>query len=351
MIDLEALIGRAAAARASDIHLTVGLPPIFRVDGALTDAGETPLTEAETFSAAQELCSPAQLQELEERGEVDFAATFRGKTRMRLNVFRQQGCTALAMRLLPLSVPTAEELCLPQILVEQAEKPRGLVLVTGPTGSGKSSTLAALLNHINKTRRRHIITLEAPIEYVYERDRCIINQRDVGRDTRSFASGLRAALRQDPDVILVGEMRDLETISTAITAAETGHLVFATLHTKGAVNTIDRIVDAFPADQQEQIRVQLADVIECAVGQALLPKIGGGRRAVFEVMLGTPAVRSLIRQNKSFQITSAMQTGKKQGMQLLDDALAELVRTRQVTVEDALSAANEPAAFRALAGR
>ena len=240
-----------------------------------------------------------------------------------------------------------EELCIPPVIVAQADKPRGLVLITGPTGSGKSSTLAALLEHINQTKRRHIITLEAPIEYLHTGDQCIINQREVGADTGSFAAGLRAALRQDPDVILVGEMRDLETISTAITAAETGHLVFGTLHTKGAANTIDRIIDSFPAEQQNQIRIQLADVLECAVGQTLLPKIGGGRRAVFEIMVVTPAIRSMILQSKTFQITSAIQTGKRYGMQMLDDALEELVNKNEITLETALAAANEPDKFKA----
>ena len=346
MIDLEALIQRAVAANASDIHFTVGLPPVFRIDGALTTEGTEQLTDDDMEAAAEELCDEEELRTLKALGEVDFAASFHGKTRMRLNVFREQRHTAIALRLLPMKIPSARDLKLPPILVQQAEKPRGLVLVTGPTGSRKSSTLAALLDHINATRRRHIITLEAPIEFVYEPKKCVIHQREVGRDTTSFAAGLRAALRQDPDVILVGEMRDLETISTAITAAETGHLVFATLHTKGAMNTIDRIVDAFPSEQQEQIRVQLADVLECAVGQTLLPKIGGGRIAAFEILLGTSAVRSLIRQNKTFQISSTMQTSKKLGMQSLDDVLAYLVTTKQVTTEDALAAAIDPVALR-----
>ena len=235
--------------------------------------------------------------------------------------------------------------------MEQAEKPRGLVLLTGPTGSGKSSTLAALVDHINHNFRRHIITLEDPIEFIHQHDKCIINQREVGDDTNSFAAGLRAALRQDPDVIMVGELRDLETISTAITAAETGHLVFGTLHTKGAANSIDRIIDVFPPAQQEQIRIQLADVLECVIGKALLPRIGGSRVAAYEILVATPAVRSLIRQNKSFQIISAMQTSKRQGMQLLDEALTELVRIGEVTLEDALAVANDPAVLRSYFGR
>ena len=348
MINIEQLVTDSAEKLVSDVHLTVGLPPVVRIDGALFNVDLPVLTDEDALDAAKQLCSVAQLEELEREGEVDFAVTVAEKSRMRCNVYHQQGHIAIALRLLPLVIPTVEELELPRVLVEQAEKPRGLVLVTGPTGSGKSSTLAALLDHINHTRRRHIITLEAPIEYIHQRDQCIINQREVGLDTMSFAAGLRAALRQDPDVILVGEMRDLETISTAITAAETGHLVFGTLHTKGAANTVDRIIDVFPAEQQEQVRIQLADVLECAVGQTLLPRIGGGRRAVFEILIGTPAVRSLIRQNKSFQIINSMQTSKRQGMQTLDDALASLVRARQITLEDALSASSDPAALKGM---
>ena len=277
----------------------------MRLHGVLTPVGEGNLTSEDTLAAVRELATPQQIALFEEAGEADFAVTYQGKVRMRCNIFHQQGHAALALRLLPLRVPTADELDLPEVLVAQADKPRGLILVTGPTGSGKSSTLAALLNYINQNKKRHIITMEAPIEYIYTPDQCIINQREVGRDTESFASGLRAALRQDPDVILVGEMRDLETISTAITAAETGHLVFGTLHTKGAANAIDRIIDAFPIEQQNQIRIQLADVLECVIGQALLPKVGGGRRAIFEIMVSTPAIRSMILQSKTFQIPNA----------------------------------------------
>ncbi|MBQ6685946.1 MAG: PilT/PilU family type 4a pilus ATPase, partial [Firmicutes bacterium] len=253
MLDLQGIIQRAVLCNTSDIHITVGLPPVFRADGKLVNDGTTVITEEDARSAVAQLATEEQIRELDTVGESDFAVTFMGKTRMRCNVFKQQDHTALALRLLPLKIPSAEQLNLPQVIIDQADKPRGLILVTGPTGSGKSSTLAALLDHINKNQRRHIITLENPIEYVHHRDKCVINQREIGRDTESFASGLRAALRQDPDVILVGEMRDLETIQTAITAAETGHLVFGTLHTKGAANTIDRIIDVFPAEQQEQI--------------------------------------------------------------------------------------------------
>ena len=336
---------------ASDLHMTVGLPPIYRIDGDLVNEGDEILQEEHIVDAVRQLANEKQLDELKKTGESDFAVSFQGAIRMRCNAFYQQGHTALALRMLPMKVPTVQSLELAPVIVEQADKPRGLVLLTGPTGSGKSSTLAALLDHINHTKRRHIITLENPIEFIYKPDKCIVNQREVGDDTASFAAGLRAALRQDPDVILVGEMRDLETISTAITAAETGHLVFGTLHTKGAANTIDRIIDVFPPEQQEQIRIQLADVLEAAIAKALLPRIGGGRVAAYEILVATPAVRSLIRQNKSFQITSAMQTGKRQGMQLLDDALADLVRTGKVTLENALALANDPVAVRNSLGR
>ena len=352
MENFKEIIYRAAQDRhISDLHLTVGLPPVYRLDGDLVNQGDHILTDEDTEFAVRQLATDAQMETLKKTGEVDFAVTYDGSIRMRCNAFYQQGHIALALRMLPLKVPTVEELELAQIIVEQAEKPRGLVLLTGPTGSGKSSTLAAMLDHINHTRRRHIITLENPIEFVHVHDKCIVNQREVGDDTDSFAAGLRAALRQDPDVILVGEMRDLETISTAITAAETGHLVFGTLHTKGAANTIDRIIDVFPPEQQEQIRIQLADVLEAAIAKALLPKIGGGRVAAYEILVATPAVRSLIRQNKSFQIPSAMQTGKRQGMQLLDDALVDLVRKKQVTLDNALAVANDPAVVKAQFGR
>ena len=347
MLHLESVIFGALESGASDIHLTVGLPATIRLHGVLTPVGEGTLTGEDTLAAVRELATPRQIQTFDEKGEADFAVTYQGKIRMRCNIFHQQGHAALALRLLPLRVPTADELDLPEVLVAQADKPRGLILVTGPTGSGKSSTLAALLNYINQNKKRHIITMEAPIEYIYTPDQCIINQREVGRDTESFGSGLRAALRQDPDVILVGEMRDLETIATAITAAETGHLVFGTLHTKGAANAIDRIIDAFPIEQQNQIRIQLADVLECVIGQALLPKVGGGRRAIFEIMVSTPAIRSMILQSKTFQIPNAIQTGRRQGMKLFDDALADCVRRGEITKEIALEAANDPLALRA----
>lgn len=351
MKNFKEIILYALSLEASDVHLTVGLPPIMRVDGVLTPVGEELLYDEYITDVVRQLASDEQIKEMKSVGEIDFAVTYDGTIRMRCNAFYQQGHAAIALRLLPLRVPTVQELALSPIIVEQADKPRGLVLLTGPTGSGKSSTLAALLDHINHTSRRHIITLENPIEFIHTHDKCMINQREVGDDTDSFAAGLRAALRQDPDVILVGEMRDLETISTAITAAETGHLVFGTLHTKSAPNAIDRIIDVFPPEQQEQIRIQLADVLEAVIGKSLLPKIGGGRIAAYEILVATPAVRSLIRQNKSFQIPSTMQTGKRQGMQLLDDALGDLVRRGVVTLDDALAVANDPGNMRNQFGR
>ena len=351
MTEFNEIARYALSVEASDIHLTVGIPPTLRIDGVLRHYGDEILGDDYINNVLRQLADENQAKELKEVGEIDFAVTYDGDIRMRCNAFYQQGHTALALRLLPLKVPTVEELGLAPIIVEQAEKPRGLVLLTGPTGSGKSSTLAAMLDHINHTRNRHIITLENPIEFIHTHDKCIINQREVGDDTGSFAAGLRAALRQDPDVILVGEMRDLETISTAITAAETGHLVFGTLHTKSAANAVDRIIDVFPPEQQEQIRIQLADVLECVISKALVPRIGGGRAAAYEILVAVPAVRSLIRQNKSFQITSTMQTGKRQGMQLMDDALADLIRRGEVTLEDALAVANDPATLRAQFGR
>ena len=299
MINFKEIVHGAVDREASDLHLTVGLPTINRIDGDLVNATEVPLEEEDVAAAVRLLANDKQLEELKLTGETDFAVTYDGTIRMRCNALMQQGNTALALRMLPLVIPTMQSLGLTPIFTEMAEKPRGLLLLTAPTATGKISSLAALLDHINHTRRRHIITLENPIEFLYTPDKCIINQLEVGDDTGSFAAGLRAALRQDPDVILVGEMRDLETISTAITAAETGHLVFGTLHTKGAANTIDRIIDVFPPEQQEQIRIQLADVLECAVAKALLPRIGGGRVAAYEILVATPAVRSLTARTRA----------------------------------------------------
>ena len=336
MYDLQTLIFYAKEKNTSDVHLTVGLPPMLRIDGELRTHGDVPLTEQDVQDAVQQLADEHQLHELKTIGESDFAVTFADSVRMRCNLFRQQHHTALALRLLPMEIPTAEQLRLPDIIIQQAEKPRGLVIVTGPTGSGKSSTLAALIDHVNRTAARHIITLENPIEYVHPRIRSMINQREIGADTDSFASGLRAALRQDPDVILVGEMRDLETISTAITAAETGHLVMSTLHTIGAAQTIDRIIDVCPAGAQNQIRGQLAAVLRGVITQQLLPlAVGKGRCAATEILVGTDAVANLIREGKCYQIPSILQSGAALGMHSLNADLARLVSTGRITREAA----------------
>ena len=336
MYDLQTLIFYAKEKNTSDVHLTVGLPPMLRIDGELRTHGDVPLTEQDVQDAAQQLADEHQLHELKTIGESDFAGTFADSVRMRCNLFRQQHHTALALHLLPMEIPTAEQLRLPDIIIQQAEKPRGLVIVTGPTGSGKSSTLAALIDHVNRTAARHIITLENPIEYVHPRIRSMINQREIGADTDSFASGLRAALRQDPDVILVGEMRDLETISTAITAAETGHLVMSTLHTIGAAQTIDRIIDVCPAGAQNQIRGQLAAVLRGVITQQLLPLAGGkGRCAATEILVGTDAVANLIREGKCYQIPSILQSGAALGMHSLNADLARLVSMGRITREAA----------------
>ncbi len=275
---------------------------------------------------------------------MDFAYAVPGTGRFRVNAFRQRGSYAIATRILNLSIPAPEQLGIPEAVVRMTEKRRGLVLVTGATGSGKSTTLASLINIINSNYNYHIITLEDPIEYLHKHGKSIVNQREMGSDSKDYAAALRAALRQDPDVILVGEMRDLETISIAVTAAETGHLVFSTLHTTGAANTIDRIIDVFPPHQQQQIRTQLADVIECVVSQQLLPKKSGkGRVAAMEVMLATPAIRNHIREGKTFQIPTVMQTNRKMGMMMMDDALLELYFGNQITQDALLAFASDKA--------
>ncbi|HEU4963794.1 MAG TPA: type IV pilus twitching motility protein PilT [Bacilli bacterium] len=312
---------------ASDLHLTVGSPPVLRINGDLRALPDSALTASDTERIARELLRPDAYDKLIEQGEYDFSWDLPDVSRFRVNAFRQRGSLSLAVRTVPTRVPSPEELRLPELLLDITERPQGLFLVTGPTGSGKSTTLACMIDHINRRQRKHILTLEDPIEYLHQHRQSLIDQREVGKDTGSFASGLRAALRQDPDVILVGEMRDLETIATAITAAETGHLVLATLHTADAPQTIDRIVDVFPADQQQQIRVQLAAVLLGVVSQRLLPmERHNGRVVAQEILLNTPAVANLIRSEKVHQIRTVMQTGRAQGMQTLDMHLQELLQ-------------------------
>jgi twitching motility protein PilT len=330
------LLKLAYSSHASDLHITVGAPPIFRVDGELKRYGQTVLTPAMTEQMARKLIKPDQYEQFLRRGELDFSYGVPGVSRFRVNAYMQRSCIGLVARVIPTTVPSLEELNMPDILRKFAHRPQGLLLVTGPTGSGKSTTLAAMIDYINQNLSRHIITLEDPIEYLHRHGRSIINQREVGFDTNNFANGLRAALRQDPDVILVGEMRDLETIHTAITAAETGHLVMATLHTSDASQTIDRIIDVFPAHQQPQIRIQLASVLVGVVSQRLFPRAEGkGRIAATEILVNTPAVANLIRQEKVHQIRSVMQTGKAQGMHTLEMSIHELMQQGVIAAEKA----------------
>lgn len=321
----------AIDAGASDVHLTVASPPIMRVNGKLLKIGEEKLLPEDSMTIIKEILTEKQIEAFEERGELDFSYSNPGLGRFRVNIYKQRGSYSMALRVVALTIPSMESLGLPLILKELAKKQRGLILVTGPTGSGKSTTLAAMIDHMNKTRNEHIITIEDPIEYLHKHEMSVVNQREIGHDSQSFANALRAALRQDPDVILVGEMRDLETISTAITAAETGHLVLSTLHTIGAAKTVDRIIDVFPPHQQQQVRIQLASVIEAVISQQILPKADGtGRVAAFEIMIANAAVRNLIREGKTHQIQTVIQTGSTVGMLTMDASLLDLYKKRLI---------------------
>ena len=343
MYDLSEILIHSVECRASDIHLSVGRAPNYRIDGVLHTEGEEKLKPDDVKNLIMPLLDERHKRELEESGQTDFAHAIPGVGRFRVNVFKQRGTLASVMRALPFEIPEPDKLGIPPEVVAVTEKKRGLVLVTGPTGSGKSTNLASLIQVINRTRADHIITLEDPIEYLHKHDKSIVNQREIGSDTENYAKALRAALREDPDVILVGEMRDLETISTAITAAETGHLVLSTLHTIGADKTIDRIIDVFPPDQQQQVRIQLAAVLECVVSQQLLKRSDGqGRVAALEVLFANNAVRNLIREGKTFQIASIIQTSKRFGMQMMDDALYDLYMQRMVDGETVISYAQDP---------
>lgn len=311
--------------KASDVHISVGAPAVYRINGELTADGPA-FTPNQTESLAKSMMTEAQWQQYGEIGELDLSYTIADTSRFRVNVYKQRGCTSVAVRVIPNHVPTFARLGLPPSLSKLTQQPYGLVLVTGPTGSGKSTTLAAFIDHINTTQKRHIITLEDPIEYLHEHQLSMIDQREIGLDTRGFGTALRAALRQDPDVILIGEMRDLETMHTAITAAETGHLVFATMHTSGAVQTIERVIDVFPPTQQAQIRVQLASILQGIAAQKLIRSSSGeGRVAAVEILLNSPAVANLIRSDKLHQIHSVLQTGRSHGMQTMQQHIQELV--------------------------
>ena len=336
---------------ASDLHIKAGAKPMLRIDGTLVPISEERLQDEQVRALVAELLTGEQLETFYRKLELDLAYSLPGYSRFRVNIYQQRGGIGAAIRTIPHSVPTYEQLRLPKVVKTLAALPRGLILVTGPTGSGKSTTLAAIINLINQMRACHIVTVEDPIEYLHSDQKCIITQREVGADTHSFTEALRHVLRQDPDVILIGEMRDLETISTAITAAETGHLVLATLHTVNAAQTIDRIIDVFPPHQQTQVRMQLSVALEGVLSQALLPLKGKGRVAAIEVMVGTPAVRNIIREGKTHMLLGALQSGGKDGMQTLNQALRDLVRNGIVSFETALAHSSSPQELAALCGR
>jgi twitching motility protein PilT len=344
-LSLRVLLQEMIQRGASDLHITVGNPPMLRVDGDLqTSKTGAVLTPKDTLSLAYSILTENQKKRYEVEDELDFSFGVQNLSRFRGNVYKQRGCVAMAIRQIPYEIISIQKLGLPPIINKLAERPRGLVLVTGPTGSGKSTTLAAMVDKVNRERKGHILTVEDPIEFIHRHQSCMINQREVGADTKSFTAALKYALRQDPDVILIGEMRDLETIGAALTIAETGHLVFATLHTNSAAESINRVIDAFPAHQQSQVRAQLAFVLEGVITQTLLPKAKGkGRVAAIEAMICTPAIRAVIRDEKIHQIYSLMQAGKKHGMQTMNDSLQLLYMKGEVTLEEALKRSGDPA--------
>ena len=329
---------------ASDLHITTGTPPVMRLHGQVVPAGMQPLTPAETKSLAYSILTEAQKQKFEEQLELDLSFGVKGLARFRANVFMDRGAVALAVRTIPYKILSFEELGLPRIVADLCERPKGLILVTGPTGSGKSTTLATMLDKVNREHAEHIVTIEDPIEFVHQHKKCIVNQRELYADTHTFKAALKSVLRQDPDKVLIGEMRDLETIEAALTIAETGHLTFATLHTNSAVQTINRIVDVFPPHQQPQIRAQLSFVLEGVLCQMLLPRAGGqGRVLVMEVMIPNPAIRNLMREDKLHQIYSMMQTGKERtGMQTMNESLLQHYLRRNITLDAALGASTMP---------
>ena len=352
-VSLRTLLDEMIERDASDLHITAGDRPKMRIDGDITNSNvEHTLTPRDTLQLAYSVLTENQKKRFEMEDELDFSFGIANLSRFRGNVFKQRGCVSMVIRQIPFQIKTFADLQLAPIIATFAERPRGLVLVTGPTGSGKSTTLAAMIDKINTERRGHIITVEDPIEFIHRHRNCIINQREVGADTKSFASALKYALREDPDVILIGEMRDLETIQAALTIAETGHLVFATLHTNSAAEAINRIIDVFPSHQQSQVRAQLAFVLEGIITQVLMPKIAGrGRAMASEILVVTPAIRSLIRDDKVHQIYSLMQSGKKFGMQTMNDALYQLYVTRQVSADECTRASGDPNEFLRMIGK
>jgi twitching motility protein PilT len=351
-LNLRALLEEMIQRDASDLHITAAEKPKLRVDGDMVDSSVTEiLTPKDTLQLAYSVLTENQKKRFETEDELDFSFGIQNLARFRGNVFKQRGCVAMVIRMIPFNVRTFQDLGLPAVLAKLAERPRGLILVTGPTGSGKSTTLAAIIDKINKERKGHIITVEDPIEFIHRHQSCIVNQREIGTDTKTFASALKYALREDPDVILVGEMRDLETVAAALTIAETGHLVLATLHTNSAAESINRVIDVFPSNQQSQVRAQLAFVLEGVVTQTLLPKLKGrGRAMAAEIMVATPAIRALIRDDKVHQIYSAMQSGKKFGMQTMNDALFQLYTAREVSQDECERVSHDPKEFLRMIG-
>jgi twitching motility protein PilT len=351
-LNLRALLEEMIQRDASDLHITAAERPKLRVDGDMVDSAVPDvLTPKDTLQLAYSVLTENQKKRFENDDELDFSFGIQNLARFRGNVFKQRGCVAMVIRMIPFNVRTFQELGLPPVIAKLAERPRGLILVTGPTGSGKSTTLAAIIDKINKERKGHIITVEDPIEFIHRHQSCIVNQREIGTDTKTFASALKYALREDPDVILVGEMRDLETVAAALTIAETGHLVLATLHTNSAAESINRIIDVFPSNQQSQVRAQLAFVLEGVITQTLLPKAKGrGRCMAAEIMVATPAIRALIRDDKIHQIYSAMQSGKKFGMQTMNDALYLLYTSREVSQEECERVSHDPKEFLRMIG-
>ena len=341
-LTMDAILAESVRRGASDTHITVGLPPMIRIDGQLMPLSKQILTPADTEYLCKSMIDKSRQQYLNERGEIDFSFVVHDYSRFRCNIYKQRGSYALAARTITNEIPTCEKLGLPALFKELAERPRGLILVTGPTGSGKSTTLAAMIGHVNSVKKCHILTLEEPIEYLHMHGEAMINQREIHEDTLSFANALRAALREDPDIILVGEMRDLDTISTAITASETGHLVMSTLHTSSAADTVNRIIDVFPPHQQDQVRVQLGTVLVAVICQTLVPKIGGGRCAAFEIMIANDAIRNNIREGKTYQIDSTIATSLSMGMCPLDFYLAELVKRKMISRDTAISRCRFP---------